>query len=565
VRPGASTGSYSPLLPRQELAATPNALFSRGAPWAGLSGVPAGFADGVDNDTVGWGLTGNAGTNPATQFLGTTDSQALEMRVNGLRALRLEPARSPVTGPVPNIVGGHAGNSVGAGVGGATIAGGGADWGPVYYNRVDGDAGAIGGGYGNTVSGFLGFVGGGNGNVASGQQSVVGGGGGSSASGSLATVAGGSNNIASANYATVGGGAVNTASGGASTIPGGFQNVAGGWYSLAAGRRARVRSATEVGGGDTDGDQGSWVWADSTDADFASTGPNQFLIRAAGGVGIGTTAPTAPLHVSGTSFVRARLNSDLNAGLGLALNEVTLWSLATVSPGYFVIYNDSIGQGALTISRTDNTVTTTSGLQVNGAIVANSLGAAGAATLCRNASNQISSCSSSRRYKTGIEGFGRGLELIERLRPVSFRWRADGQEDFGLVAEEVAEAEPLLVTRDAGGAVEGVKYDRVAVALVNAVKEQQEQIARLGRESRDVYEGIVTTGADGLAVVELPGCEAQNRDFRYQLTVVGQFAQAIVARKIAGDRFTIQTDRGGVEVSWQVTAARKDASIAEAR
>ena len=50
VRPGASTGSYQQLLPRQPLTAVPYANYALGAPWSGLSGVPAGFADGVDDN-----------------------------------------------------------------------------------------------------------------------------------------------------------------------------------------------------------------------------------------------------------------------------------------------------------------------------------------------------------------------------------------------------------------------------------------------------------------------------------------------------------------------------------
>lgn len=63
VRPGASTGSYTILSPRQALTPTPFAVYASNAgalPWSGLSGVPAGFADGVDNDTTykaGTGLT----------------------------------------------------------------------------------------------------------------------------------------------------------------------------------------------------------------------------------------------------------------------------------------------------------------------------------------------------------------------------------------------------------------------------------------------------------------------------------------------------------------------------
>jgi hypothetical protein len=48
--------------------------------------------------------------------------------------------------------------------------------------------------------------------------------------------------------------------------------------------------------------------------------------------------------------------------------------------------------------------------------------------------------------------------------------------DLGLVAEDVAKVEPLLTTTNERGEIEGVKYDRVGVVLVNAVKEQQEQI-----------------------------------------------------------------------------------------
>jgi len=63
-------------------------------------------------------------------------------------------------------------------------------------------------------------------------------------------------------------------------------------------------------------------------------------------------------------------------------------------------------------------------------------------------------------------------------------------------------------------------------------------------EMMNVYNGNAVTDADGYAVVTLPEYfEVLNRDFRYQLTVIGEFAQAIVAKKIAGNQFTIRTDR----------------------
>ena len=75
----------------------------------------------------------------------------------------------------------------------------------------------------------------------------------------------------------------------------------------------------------------------------------------------------------------------------------------------------------------------------------------------------------------------------------------------------------------------------------------------------NVYNGNVVTDGDGLAIVELPAWfEALNRDFRYQLTCIGRFAQAIVEREVEGNRFAIRTNLGGVKVSWQVTGIRKD-------
>ncbi|MGZ5393772.1 MAG: hypothetical protein ACXWD3_18610, partial [Mycobacterium sp.] len=72
------------------------------------------------------------------------------------------------------------------------------------------------------------------------------------------------------------------------------------------------------------------------------------------------------------------------------------------------------------------------------------------------------------------------------------------------------------------------------------------------------------TDASGRATVILPDYfAALNHDYRYQLTVLGQFAQAIVSREIAGNSFEIHTDKPGVKVSWQVTGIRQDAYAKE--
>lgn len=80
----------------------------------------------------------------------------------------------------------------------------------------------------------------------------------------------------------------------------------------------------------------------------------------------------------------------------------------------------------------------------------------------------------------------------------------------------------------------------------------------------NVYNGTIVTDDAGHATVALPDYfEALNRDFRYQLTVIGDFAQIAVSREVGDNSFDIRSDRGGVKVSWQVTGIRHD-SYAEA-
>jgi hypothetical protein len=411
VRCPAGSGGYVTLSPRQELTGSPYALYALSAPWTGLAGVPAGFADGVDNDTtysagaglvlegtefranraetqwrvnetcaegssiraidvdgtvvcepddnttysagtglslVGgqfsvdfagtgsagtasrsdhnhdatyvnegqansvstgmvqnstllledlnqngcsagqvikwngsawacaadatggtsfWSLSGNAGTTPTTNYLGTSDNAALEIKVNNTRALRLEPS-----GEAPNLIGGWWENYVTAGVRGATIGGGGG--GEYGENRVTDDFGTVGGGVFNQAGDGIGTtsdrpnatVGGGYQNSASGEDATVGGGYMNSAAGWYATIAGGHSNTASnvgatvggglGNdadhwYATVGGGISNTASGERATVGGGWANVASAVHSTVAGgaeNRASDNWGTVAGG-----------------------------------------------------------------------------------------------------------------------------------------------------------------------------------------------------------------------------------------------------------------------------------------------------------------------------
>ena len=75
----------------------------------------------------------------------------------------------------------------------------------------------------------------------------------------------------------------------------------------------------------------------------------------------------------------------------------------------------------------------------------------------------------------------------------------------------------------------------------------------------NVYNGNATTDASGIVEITLPDYfEASNKEFRYQLTPIGQFAQVIVKEEISNNKFIIQTDKPNVKVSWQVTGIRND-------
>ena len=232
-----------------------------GVSWGELSGIPSDIADG-DQDTTytagagltlsgtafsvqscsngqflaadgsgwvcasiatDWHLGGNSGTTPGTDFLGTTDNQALEFKVNNSRALRLE----PTTGS-PNVIAGFNANSVNAGVEGATIGGGGIEaGGALASNAVSGDFGTVSGGAGNLVSGDYGAVSGGVGNHTA-AFAVVSGGRNNDASGSDSMIGGGEFNVASNNYTAIAGGDNNVSLGYANVIGGGEANIAGG-------------------------------------------------------------------------------------------------------------------------------------------------------------------------------------------------------------------------------------------------------------------------------------------------------------------------------------------------
>ncbi|MFN8361135.1 MAG: hypothetical protein U0264_14570 [Candidatus Kapaibacterium sp.] len=219
--------------------------------WTSLS------AGGTD-----WSLTGNAGTSPATNFLGTTDAQDLELRVNGSplsatsRRIRLY-----TTGGLQRFDGTTTPTSPGSGSvdwqssrstpasqvasGTNSVIGGGSN------NTSSNTNSTIAGGTTNTASGITSTVGGGTTNTASNQNATVAGGSGNTASGIGSTISGGVSNTASNQNTTISGGTSNTASGITATIGGGTTNTANNQNTTIGGGSGNTASGigSTVGGG----------------------------------------------------------------------------------------------------------------------------------------------------------------------------------------------------------------------------------------------------------------------------------------------------------------------------
>lgn len=204
-----------------------------------LSGDTTGVMSWTNVGGITWSLTGNTGTTPGTDFLGTTDATALHLYVNsgssnglilntngsvqrdtagdarGIDAVDLQIERVATTqvasGDYATIAGGHDNTAAEYG---STVSGG-------ENNVTSGSYSVVGGGAENAATSFVSTVSGGYKNSASGDRATVGGGGSDTASGAHATVGGGVGNLASGDGATIAGGSSNTAAGDYTTIPGG--------------------------------------------------------------------------------------------------------------------------------------------------------------------------------------------------------------------------------------------------------------------------------------------------------------------------------------------------------
>ena len=200
---------------------------------------------------------------------------------------------------------------------------------------------------------------------------------------------------------------------------------------------------------------------------FNTTGSNNTFI------GVGAGNPNTATQVSNSVAIGAGATVSTSNTIMLGTSSQT-----TRLPGLLSVGGQPGFNPILEIANSTN----------GGAVIANNLyirqftETASSANLCWRASNigvpamVVTTCSSSLRYKTALQPFTGGLGMILRLKPTTFNWKATGERDVGLIAEEVAEVEPLFTFKNSKGEIEGVKYSNLSVLFINAFKEQQAQI-----------------------------------------------------------------------------------------
>ena len=246
-----------------------------------------------------------------------------------------------------------------------------------------------------------------------------------------------------------------------------------------------------------------------------------------------------------------RSTSNTTGTYNMANGYEALYSNTTggfnAANGVFALYNNTIGNfntatgpGALLANTTGSNnvaVGATAGIALttgsgNVCIGAGVSGVAGESNTTRirnvyttvangravyvNADNKIGTLSSSRRFKHDIQPMDRSSETLFALKPVTFRYKKDADPSqalsFGLIAEEVAQVSPELITRDEEGKPQTVRYEAVNAMLLNEfLKEHRKTIAELKStiaQQQRAIEQLATQMQKVSAQVQLNGAPA---------------------------------------------------------
>jgi len=246
----------------------------------------------------------------------------------------------------------------------------------------------------------------------------------------------------------------------------------------------------------------------TTGSSNTAVGDNALYLNTSGyeNTATGTSAlysnTTGQGNTANGTFALSQNNGSQNTAMGVVVLNSNTTGNDNAAIGYYALENNSTGIFNTAGGATSNNIqignygtagdsgTIRIGIQgtQTSAFIA---GIYGAATSANNAvpvlidsTRNLGTISSSRRYKEDIQDMGDASSGLMRLRPVTFRYKKpfeDGSKpvQYGLIAEEVADVYPDLVTRSPDGQVETVKYQVLDPMLLNELQKQKAQIRSL--------------------------------------------------------------------------------------
>ena len=341
-------------------------------------------------------------------------------------------------------------------------------------------------------------------------------------------------------------------------------------------------------------------------------GNSSIYQSAAGNIGINTTNPNEPLDVNGdielgttqTIKLRSKIGPSGNYGLTINTDDLEYYSFDRLGTATFTgklgigtapqCPLHVAGNNTTALIYSVNTAGTSGSLAagvygqsntadyygVGGLFVGGWYGVYGSVTPTGNNSyfgvyGSVSGGTSPAGARYGVYGISQGIGTGGRY---GLRGAADGGgSNYGLYATATGGTTSYgLYAAASGGTINYAGYFGGNVNVTGTISKgggsfkidhpldpTNKYLYHSFVESPDmmnIYNGNVITDGSGYAKVTMPDWfEALNKDFRYQLTVIGDFAQAIIAQKVQGNQFAIRTDKPNIEVSWQVTGIRKDA------
>ena len=306
----------------------------------------------------------------------------------------------------------------------------------------------------------------------------------------------GQNNTIGVANAFFGGGQSNTTGGGNSFFGSGagFANTTAGQNSFFG---ANAGASNTTGGSQTSLLRGNSYFGYNAGFSSTTANSNSFFGHSAGysstgdfNTAVGSAAGYDNITGTKNTFIGYQANSPFNSGLTYA---TAIGADSRVSSSNTIVLGRPGGE--------DN-------VHIPGNLMIGRIGS-GASHVCVSSEvpfvGYLSFCSSSLRYKTNIAPFREGLRLVNQLRPIYFDWKASGLRDVGFGAEDVAAINPLFVTYNQDGKIEGVKYDVLSVAFVNAFKEQQAQIEAQQKQINELRRIVCALKPDA------PACQKEEQ------------------------------------------------------